>query len=442
MATFSTSSDLLAHQKRPEKWKPSPPLRGALLRPGSYATPRRDVDAPGDAADVPTRPRYGRSRELNIDAFPDGDADNSNPDDVANPSFATEDSKNNVEEFKRFLEELNGPTDLSAKRQGEVSTTPLDLSGPDEPYAKPRTGVARVESDSEDTQDQYPTDGNDVNMSENGDSVIYYEQQTSPGSIESGRLSTAGGQAKRFRTQMSSVQIRIMKSIFHDYKTPTMAECESLGAQIGLPKRVIQVWFQNARAKEKKTKAAALKLGQAPDPEPVRPEQCDICNARYESFSSSLQDHLFSPSHISQLRAYLELNKDEPESTPSAAQSSGALLPAPGPSPGSGGELIRSFSPEHSQLVQQLQLLSQLNAQQQDQQQMPLDDGGGGGGGVVVTPTKSVDASCNNNPTAPPDDFSLFGSAGGGVNGGPSQFGAFFGAQGPAAPLFSSASRQ
>lgn len=63
------------------------------------------------------------SGELNIDAFPDGDADNSNPDEIANPSFAAEESKNNVEEFKRFLEELNGPTDLSAKRQGMQDRT-------------------------------------------------------------------------------------------------------------------------------------------------------------------------------------------------------------------------------------------------------------------------------------------------------------------------------
>lgn len=327
-----------------------------------------------------------------------------------------------------------------------TTTTPLDLSGPDEPHAKPRMGLARVESDSEDTQDQYQNDGNDLNMSENGDSVVYYEQQTSPGSTE-GRPAAPGGQAKRFRTQMSSVQIRIMKSIFHDYKTPTMAECESLGAQIGLPKRVIQVWFQNARAKEKKTKAAALKMGQVPELEPARPEQCDICNIRYESFSSSLQDHLFSPSHISQIRAYLELNKDEPEQSQQAGggHSSGPPLPISGqqhgPSSGAGGDQASSaFGPEHSQLVQQLQLLSQLNLQQeqqQQQQQASLEDS------VDVTSGKSTgDTNCNNNP-ASNDDFSLFTSSGaGGVNGGQNQFSAFFGAQSPGAPLFSSASRQ
>src|SRR5699024_2164393 len=60
--------------------------------------------------------------------------------------------------------------------------------------------------------------------------------------------------SKRFRTQMTTVMLKVMKSIFADYKTPTMAECEAMGREIGLAKRVVQVWFQNARAKEKKAR--------------------------------------------------------------------------------------------------------------------------------------------------------------------------------------------
>lgn len=48
-----------------------------------------------------------------------------------------------------------------------------------------------------------------------------------------------------------------MKSVFGDYKTPSMTECEALGREIGLHKRVVQVWFQNARAKERKTRTTA-----------------------------------------------------------------------------------------------------------------------------------------------------------------------------------------
>ncbi len=40
--------------------------------------------------------------------------------------------------------------------------------------------------------------------------------------------------------------------MFLDFKTPSMGECESIGREIGLSKRVVQVWFQNARSKVKK----------------------------------------------------------------------------------------------------------------------------------------------------------------------------------------------
>jgi len=344
--------------------------------------------------------------ELNIDAFPDGDADNSNPDD--NASSAAEENKNNVEEFKRFLEELNGPTDLSAKRQGE---TPLDLSRPEELNAKSRTGPARAESDSEDTQDQ-----TDVNMSEN-DSVVYYDQQTSPGSLEGRAPGANPGGAKRFRTQMTSLQLKAMKSIFQEYKTPTMAECDSLGNQVGLPKRVVQVWFQNARAKEKKAKSVALKLGQVVEPDPPRADHCELCGVRYESFSSSLQDHLFSPAHINQLRRQLELTKDDTNETSAPSGAAAQLQAANQNASSSYGNFEHgNFTADPSNLVQQLQLLNQLNmAQQHPSDAKPLD--------------KGVDVANNN----PPEDYSLFS----GGNGPPPQF-PFFGGQTPPAPLFTS----
>ena len=46
----------------------------------------------------------------------------------------------------------------------------------------------------------------------------------------------------------------MLKAIFEAHKTPTVTECSILGREIGLQKRVVQVWFQNARAKEKRAR--------------------------------------------------------------------------------------------------------------------------------------------------------------------------------------------
>ncbi|KAK2162190.1 hypothetical protein LSH36_102g05040 [Paralvinella palmiformis] len=119
---------------------------------------------------------------------------------------------------------------------------------------------------------------------------------------------------KRFRTQMSSTQIRVMKKLFESYKTPTMAECELVGREIGLPKRVIQVWFQNARAKEKKAKLNYAKTfgggSQMPDLDFQRPpDQCDLCNFRY-SHKYTVQDHIFTKRHIDNVKQAVQNEVD------------------------------------------------------------------------------------------------------------------------------------
>ncbi|XP_043471415.1 zinc finger homeobox protein 4 isoform X2 [Leptopilina heterotoma] len=136
----------------------------------------------------------------------------------------------------------------------------------------------------------------------------------SGGNMTSGGLSVSGsggGQSggKRYRTQMSATQVKVMKSLFSDYKTPTMAECEMLGREIGLPKRVVQVWFQNARAKEKKARLAAglPAEGSAVQPHrgPTGPDECRLCSVRY-SPKSPLQEHVFSRRHIEAVRVAVE----------------------------------------------------------------------------------------------------------------------------------------
>ncbi|XP_030060531.1 LOW QUALITY PROTEIN: zinc finger homeobox protein 3 [Microcaecilia unicolor] len=107
---------------------------------------------------------------------------------------------------------------------------------------------------------------------------------------------------KRYRTQMSNLQLKVLKSCFNDYRTPTMLECEVLGNDIGLPKRVVQVWFQNARAKEKKSKLSMAKhfgINQTSYEGPRT--ECTLCGMKYGA-RLSVRDHIFSQQHISKVK--------------------------------------------------------------------------------------------------------------------------------------------
>ncbi|GLH12666.1 Protein apterous [Gryllus bimaculatus] len=54
---------------------------------------------------------------------------------------------------------------------------------------------------------------------------------------------------KRMRTSFKHHQLRTMKSYFAINHNPDAKDLKQLSQKTGLPKRVLQVWFQNARAK-------------------------------------------------------------------------------------------------------------------------------------------------------------------------------------------------
>ncbi|XP_072551313.1 zinc finger homeobox protein 3 [Salminus brasiliensis] len=110
---------------------------------------------------------------------------------------------------------------------------------------------------------------------------------------------------KRYRTQLSNLQVKVLKACFSDYKTPTMLECEALGNDIGLAKRVVQVWFQNARAKEKKAKLSLAKQFGTESTCTERPKtECTLCSLKY-SGCLSVRDHVFSSQHLAKVKEAL-----------------------------------------------------------------------------------------------------------------------------------------
>uniref|UniRef100_A0A8C2I3Z8 Zinc finger homeobox 4 n=1 Tax=Cyprinus carpio TaxID=7962 RepID=A0A8C2I3Z8_CYPCA len=126
-----------------------------------------------------------------------------------------------------------------------------------------------------------------------------------PGSSSSQSFDNDRHSQKRYRTQMTNLQVKVLKACFSDYKTPTMLECEALGNDIGLAKRVVQVWFQNARAKEKKAKLSLAKQFGTESTSIDRPKtECTLCSVKY-SGCLSIRDHVFSQQHLAKVKEAL-----------------------------------------------------------------------------------------------------------------------------------------
>ncbi len=67
-------------------------------------------------------------------------------------------------------------------------------------------------------------------------------------------FSIADGSQKRPRTTITQKQLDVLKSAYNSSSKPSRPMREQLSQQTGLDMRVVQVWFQNRRAKEKRTK--------------------------------------------------------------------------------------------------------------------------------------------------------------------------------------------
>jgi len=207
----------------------------------------------------------------------------------------------------------NGGLSEGGEKTKPEGDSPLDLSKPVD---------LRMENENDDDDDS---------MSECTD-IMDDESPASPASsTQSGqqRANAPGGsnssQNKRYRTQMSNVQVKVMKALFDDYKTPTMGECEMLGREIGLAKRVVQVWFQNARAKEKKYKLQTKQNQDLIGP----PDECKYCRFKY-THKYSIQDHIFTSRHIALVKQHVESRMSVSDMSGNCSDSDFTVPPTPG----------------------------------------------------------------------------------------------------------------
>nr|XP_056719263.1 LOW QUALITY PROTEIN: zinc finger homeobox protein 2 [Euleptes europaea] len=211
--------------------------------------------------------------------------------------------------FPKFNPPLRDPPIL----YGAAFTPSLPVVPVQPPPSKPDVPVDSQAQD-EAAEEEVPKENEDRSLSggelsDSSSSSCSLADLDSPGSQQSrameggsGGLHDSLGQ-RRYRTQMSSLQLKIMKACYEAYRTPTMQECEVLGEEIGLPKRVIQVWFQNARAKEKKAKAASGSTsgGDEGPPSAHAQSECSYCEVKYD-FYVSCRGHLFSRGHLARLK--------------------------------------------------------------------------------------------------------------------------------------------
>ncbi|XP_037613378.1 zinc finger homeobox protein 4 isoform X2 [Sebastes umbrosus] len=200
--------------------------------------------------------------------------------------------------------------------------------------------------------------------------------------------------SRRPRTHLSCLQLSILQSCYETCAHPNAMECEAIGTELNLPLKVVQIWFQNTRAKEKRwrlqqekmspmasgkvdmssgsylqynalkanrpilpkpvqltvTEPPATPMAGQPVPKETLTGRCDACNVSFESRAAA-RAHVFSPRHLATLRTTnfgqptTLVNKNGTGNGGPGSIVPGSQVPHSTPVTSTGGELVIESPP-------------------------------------------------------------------------------------------------
>ncbi|VDM62137.1 unnamed protein product [Angiostrongylus costaricensis] len=214
---------------------------------------------------------------------------------------------------------------IPARHPQQHSATPVDIellpNAEDVPMLIPSVNTDSKESvagvlDLSNTSQERDTLSMSPFLGHSDDDPTEFVEESTTSYVGGSSQSRSPTSNKRYRTHLTPTQVHVMKSVFGDYKTPSMTECEALGREIGLHKRVVQVWFQNARAKERKTRSSNSSGDEEVNRSTIT--SCSLCGVEY-SGRVTLQEHLFSLQHLTCLKGQLLSETAHSDSAPSTA---------------------------------------------------------------------------------------------------------------------------
>ncbi|KAG4069965.1 hypothetical protein HA402_015189 [Bradysia odoriphaga] len=166
-------------------------------------------------------------------------------------------------------------------------------------------------------------------------------------SMHQGEITSADKQNnKRLRTTILPEQLNFLYECYQNESNPSRKMLEEISKKVNLKKRVVQVWFQNARAKDKKSRnsrytdeesvSGGMTANPSPDLQPII-DDCKICGVQ----KVNMQEHVFSSAHIAQVKASIEgadlsdhhddgqnLTKPQQSPTPASSISSTSSIPS------------------------------------------------------------------------------------------------------------------